>query len=128
MSLSPTSKNLALLVIRLVIGGIFIYAGWGKIADMSSTVGYFASMGIPAFLAYAVGYCEFIGGILLVLGLFSCFAASVLVIIMIVATILTAINAPQMVTVPLAMVAALLGIIVSGSGSWAVHRKSSAQM
>jgi putative oxidoreductase len=69
MTLSPTSKNLALLVIRIIIGGIFIYTGWMKIADMTSTVGYFASMGIPAFLAYIVGYAEFIGGILLVIGL-----------------------------------------------------------
>lgn len=126
MSLSPTSKNLALLLIRLIIGGIFIYTGWMKIADMTSTVGYFASMGIPAFLAYIVGYAEFIGGILLVLGLWNCLASSVLAIIMIVATILVAINAPQMVTVPMAVLAALLGLIVSGPGAWAIRKKGSA--
>ena len=123
MTLSPTSKNLALLVIRIVIGGIFIYTGWMKIADMASTIGYFSSMGIPAFLAYIVGYAEVIGGILLVIGLWNCLAASDLVIIMIVASILVAINSPQMVTVPLAVLAALLGLIVSGPGSWAVRGK-----
>lgn len=123
MTLSPTSKNLALLVIRIVIGGIFIYTGWMKIADMTSTVGYFASMGIPAFLAYIVGYAEFIGGILLVIGLWNCLASAVLAIIMIVAAILVALNAPQMVSTPLAVLAALLGLIVSGPGSWAVQKK-----
>ena len=123
MTLSPTSRNLALLIIRIVIGGIFIYTGWMKIADMTSTIGYFSSMGIPAFLAYIVGYAEFIGGILLVIGLWNCLASAVLTIIMIVAAILVALNAPQMVTVPLAMVAALLGLIVSGPGSWSVRCK-----
>jgi putative oxidoreductase len=123
MTLSPTSKNLALLVIRIIIGGIFIYTGWMKIADMTSTVGYFASMGIPAFLAYIVGYAEFIGGILLVIGLWNCLASAVLAIIMIVAAILVALNAPQMVSTPLAVLAALLGLIVSGPGSWAIGKK-----
>jgi Co/Zn/Cd efflux system component len=45
---------------------------------------------------------------------------------MIVATILVAINAPQMVTVPMAVLAALLGLIVSGPGAWAIRKKASA--
>lgn len=57
-----------LLILRVVIGVIFIAHGWQKIDNMAGTVGFFASLGLPAFLAYVTAWVEFIGGIAFVLG------------------------------------------------------------
>lgn len=74
-----------LLVIRLYWGWSFFQAGWGKFGKMDEVIGFFASMGLPAFNAYLVAGFEAVGGILLMLGLFSRIIAIPLIVIMIVA-------------------------------------------
>ena len=37
-------------------------------AGISGTVGWFASMGLPGFLAYVVAIIELVGGIAMILG------------------------------------------------------------
>lgn len=114
--------NETLLIARLIVGGIFIMSGWLKVSDMAATVGLFGQMGIPAFLAYAVSYLELIGGVLLVLGLFSCLVALVLSIIMIFAVWYTRSAGFQGFGLPLAMFAALLALIPSHGGRYSLDR------
>lgn len=121
--MSDTKRNWTLLVVRLIIGGIFIFAGWTKVADMTSTVGFFATLGIPAFLAYVVGYLELIGGILLVLGVWTQKSAIILALIMIVAVWLTMAGGFQIFSTPLVTLAGLLSLIVSGPGAYAIRFK-----
>ncbi len=118
--MSQKSRNIALLIARLIVGYIFITAGWIKISAMAQTVGYFSSMGIPAFLAYFVGYAEFIGGILLVLGLWTEISALILAIIMVVAVYFTIPAGFQMFSMPLATFAVLILVAVSGAGKYSV--------
>lgn len=101
-------ENTLLLVARIVVGGIFIYAGWLKVSDMPSTLAMFSGLNIPAFLTYIVSYAEFIGGALLVLGFFTEFAAIVLSIIMLVAAYLSREGGPTAYMLPVAVFAALL--------------------
>lgn len=82
------NKNLGLLLLRLVTGGIFLVAGIGKLTHMPMVLGYFAMMGIPAFVAYLVAICETVGGAMVVIGLFTRKAALVLGIIISFAIIL----------------------------------------
>ena len=117
------NKDVLVLISRLIIGGIFINAGWLKISDMAQTIGFFQTLGIPAFLAYIVGYAEFIGGVLLVLGLFVEMSVLVLAIIMIVAVCLTRGGGVQMFGLPLTMLAALLLAGISGPGRYALRLK-----
>jgi putative oxidoreductase len=84
--------SLGLLLLRLMTGVIFFVAGAGKVLGWFGGMGYKATlevfdkyMGISAFWAGVSSYAEFIGGILLILGLFTRPAALVLVINMIVA-------------------------------------------
>ena len=105
-----------MLVARIIIGGIFVYAGWEKISAMAETVGFFVSLGIPAFLAYVVGYAEFIGGILLILGLWTCVSSAVLAIIMAVAVCFTYKAGIAMFGFPLSLFAGLLYILATGAG------------
>jgi putative oxidoreductase len=62
-----------LLAVRLYWGFQFAQTGWGKLHNLPKITGFFASLNIPAprFAAPAVSLLEFIGGILLMLGLFS---------------------------------------------------------
>jgi len=62
-----------LLVIRLYWGWQFFETGKGKLAHLDKITGFFASLHIPAphLNAIAAGCTETIGGLLIVVGLFS---------------------------------------------------------
>lgn len=79
------NPDLGILFVRIALGIIFIYAGWMKISNMDQVLSGFASIGIPTALTYLVAYSEFIGGILMILGLFARYAGVVLAVIMLVA-------------------------------------------
>ncbi len=115
-------SDVALLLTRLIIGGIFIYSGWLKVSDMATTVSQFGSTGIPAFFAYAVGYFELIGGIMLVLGLWTCVVATVLAVIMLFAIWFTRSMGMQGFGLPLAALAALLALSGICGGKYSLKR------
>ena len=71
---SDSSKNIALLIARVIVGGIFVFSGWVKVADMTATVSMFNTMSIPPSLTYIVSYGELLGGLLLILGLWAEYA------------------------------------------------------
>ena len=58
------------LLLRVVLGLVFSANGLSKFqGGIGNTAGWFESIGIPGFLAYAVGTIELVGGIALILGL-----------------------------------------------------------
>ena len=118
--LSEKRSHIALFLTRLIIGGIFITTGWLKVADMTTTVGYFAQMGIPAFFAYAVGYLELVGGILIILGLWTCLASAVLGVIMLFAIWYARGMGFQGFATPLATLAALIALFGVCSGKYSL--------
>ena len=65
-------EPLALLLLRVALGIIFIYHGYPKLfGHTHETVETFAHMGFPRYFAYIAGVIEFFGGCVLVLGLFA---------------------------------------------------------
>jgi putative oxidoreductase len=69
-------QPLALLVLRVVLGVIFIGHGYSKVfGGLSHHVQFVSSLGLPAWLAYCSAVAEFFGGILVIAGLFTRFAA-----------------------------------------------------
>lgn len=76
-----------LLVVRLYWGWQFAATGWGKLQHLDHVTGFFRTLGIPApgLVAPFVSGVEFIGGILLILGLASRITGLVLTIDMVVA-------------------------------------------
>lgn len=62
-----------LLLIRVYWGWQFALTGWGKLHNLDGVTKYFASLGLPAPGATAtfVSAFEFVGGILLAVGLLS---------------------------------------------------------
>jgi len=82
---------LPLLVARVAMAGEFIPSGWGKLGNLPKLTAYFVTLGIPApgLNAAASATTELVGGVLLLLGLGTRFAAAALTVVMTVA-ILTA--------------------------------------
>jgi putative oxidoreductase len=80
---------LAPLVARIIVGWVFLWSGWGKLNDLPIVIENFVGWGIPfpKILAPFVSSVEFIGGILLLLGLCTRVAAVPLAIVMVVAII-----------------------------------------
>ena len=80
-------QSLLLFFLRFFWGLDFIQTGYGKLHNLEKVTEFFASLGIPApgFNAALVGTFEFGGGILLLIGLFSRFAAATLTTTLIVA-------------------------------------------
>jgi putative oxidoreductase len=65
-------KPLALLLLRLAMGLIFISHGYPKLfGNPHQWVGNFEHLGMPGYFAYVAGILEFFGGMLLVAGLFT---------------------------------------------------------
>lgn len=76
-----------LLFVRLYWGWQFAQTGWGKLQHLSRVAGFFDSLHIPLpyFNAVFVSWLEFVGGILLAVGLGSRLVAFLLVVDMLVA-------------------------------------------
>lgn len=77
------------LAARIVVGWVFMWSGWTKLHNLPQMIQNFTEWGIPfpQFMTPFVSGIEFIGGLLLLLGLFTRFAAPPLVIVMIVAIV-----------------------------------------
>jgi len=86
-----SSASLGLLVLRVVVGLIFVAHGAQKIFEytLPGTIGSFADMGVPLpeIAAPFVAFIELIGGALLALGLFTRPVGILLAVDMIVAIV-----------------------------------------
>jgi putative oxidoreductase len=77
------------LAVRVTVGFVFMSTGWGKLNDLPRIIELFKELMIPLpeLMAPFVSAVEFGGGVLLLLGLFTRWAAPPLAIVMIVATL-----------------------------------------
>jgi putative oxidoreductase len=79
-----------LLFVRLYWGWQLAQSGWGKLHNIDKVTEFFTTLGLPApgFTAHFIASLEFVGGILLILGLASRLNALVLTINMIMAYVI----------------------------------------
>src|SRR3954463_8062167 len=125
--------DLALLVLRLVVGALFAGHGAQKLfgafggGGLEGTAGMFDNIGLrPGWLhARAAGTAEFLGGALLALGLFTPFAAAALIAVMAAAVI--TVHAPNGLwntqkgyEYNLVLVAVGFTLAAVGAGSWSL--------
>lgn len=118
-------KVFGVFLLRVVVGVVFIAHGWAKLQGMEGTIMFFGSVGLAPVFAYLVSYTEFIGGLLVLLGIYSRIAAYALAVVMVFAIALVK---GQMgflggYELELTLLAALLAIAWSGSGPYSVSGK-----
>jgi putative oxidoreductase len=127
--LLPLNTDLALLLVRVVLGIIMIYHGWPKLTNLGGTIEGFTGMGIPlpALSAIFAMVAEVFGGLLLLVGAFTDIAGLLIAIDMLGAIIF--VHAKNGFAVneggfewPLALLAMGLAIALAGPGRYAVGR------
>ena len=123
---TATQMDAALLVVRVLTGIILAAHGWQKVftSGMAGVADNFAKMGIP--LASAAGpfvsMLELVGGIALVMGLFTRPIAFMVAINMLVAALL--VHSPNGLTgrggmeLTLLLAAAAAALTLTGAGRW----------
>ncbi|MFB9757406.1 MULTISPECIES: DoxX family protein [Bacillaceae] len=81
-------QEIGAFILRVVLGITFFVHGLTKFqSGLGGLAGWFQSMGIPGFMAYAIGTIELVGGIALILGLGTRIISALLIAIMVVATL-----------------------------------------
>ena len=121
-------KPLALLLLRLGLGVIFVFHGYPKLfTHTHETMQGFVHMGFPAYFAYIAGVFEFFGGWLLILGLFTRIAGLLLTVEMVVALVKVhgMISNPRAVEnyqFPLACAVGSFALVALGAGVLSLDR------
>jgi putative oxidoreductase len=89
--LNPMSglQDIGLLIVRLVMGIVFIYYGWPKIKNLKSNAADFVSMGFKPgwFWGTVVAALEFFGGLAILLGVLAHVFGGLMVLHMLTGTI-----------------------------------------
>lgn len=89
-----TKTMLVSIIMRVLMGIIFISHGIAKFQmGLSNVEGWFSSIGIPGFMAYAVAGLELVGGIMLIVGLFTRYVSGLFVVMLIGAMITAKLSA-----------------------------------
>jgi putative oxidoreductase len=115
------------LIMRLALGVSVAVHGYQKVVPhgaLNHYVHYITSLGLPHWLGYVSAYTEFVGGLLLILGLFTRLASALVAINMLVAFFYVGIHQGfGIYNYILALVA--LGIMLTfyGAGALALDRK-----
>ena len=122
-------NNAIVLIARILLAHIFILAGIGKLgAGYAGTEGYMVAMGLPGALLPLVILLEIGGGLALVVGLFTRWAALALAGFCIVSALIFHHNLgdqTQMVMFMknIAMAGGLLMLYVHGAGAYSIDAK-----
>jgi putative oxidoreductase len=128
LSLPTQLSEVALLVVRVIVGIIMLAHGWQKLTVIGPAnfgQGVLAQSGVPLpiFMGYVVTCTEVIGGILLIVGLLSRLAALLLTINLVIATLMVNMHVGLLSStggvgaeLPLALIAGFLAILSAGPG------------
>jgi putative oxidoreductase len=129
MNPSSNSQPWGLTVLRVVVGAVFLIHGCQKlfVFGFHGVAGFLGPLGVPApgVFAVIVTLVEFVGGTLLIVGLFTRWAALLLAVDMLVAILLVHLkhgffNQQQGYEYPLTLLAATIALALAGPGAASV--------
>lgn len=112
--------NIGMLIIRILVGGLFVFSGYMKVKDIGATVDMFGAMNLPVIVTYLVSYGELGFGILLLLGYWTRLSALVLTVIIIGAIYFTLPLGLGMATMPIVTLILLIVILKNGAGKYKI--------
>jgi putative oxidoreductase len=114
------NKNVGLLIMRIVVGAIFLVAGISKFMNMNETIVKFNEYGFHQIFAWLVTIVETVGGFMMIIGAFTSAIGILLAIVMAVAIV--KVSFPQggfmASQLPLALFGLSLGIVFTGAGKY----------
>jgi putative oxidoreductase len=130
-------SDIALLVLRIVAGAIFLPHGYSKVFSEGGVAAFAHDMpgyGIPAILGYFAAYSEFFGAILLIAGLLTRLDAFLLACTMAAAVLFVQLpdalressgsirpfSLIRGVELPLSMLGSTLALLLLGPGRWSL--------
>jgi putative oxidoreductase len=121
-----SARDIGLLALRIGVGVIFTMHGYGKLfgdaPGMDAFTGMITGLGfpLPALLAYAAALTEFVGGIAILLGIFTSVATVLGAIVMLVALFMVKkFNFPAS-DIDLMLLASLVTIFCLGAGRYSL--------
>jgi putative oxidoreductase len=119
------TRDRALLLLRLLTGGVFVAFGLGKFVNHGSELASFKAYGLPAPEAFVIliGVIELVGGVLLIVGAFTRPAALVLAGDMVGAIVVSGVARGEIISLTLAPIelVAMLVLLWEGSGGFALR-------
>lgn len=84
--LANSLRDPLLLLGRVALGWIFMESGWRKLQDIPAFAATMARRGLPEFMGYIAPPVEFIGGVMVLAGFATRYAALLLLLFTIIAT------------------------------------------
>lgn len=117
-----------LLALRVATGVIFMMHGYGKLfggnPGMDAFTGMVAKLGfpLPSLFAYLAALSEFLGGIALILGVWTSVASIFLAIVMLVALFMVKKLSFPMADIDLALLASVVALHCLGAGKWSLMK------
>jgi putative oxidoreductase len=128
----------ALLLARIALAAIFLYSGYGKLTNPAGFSGYLVNYGFPAGLSYSLallaGLIEAFGGLAILAGLKTRYAALLLALFTLVAALIghrfweitdAAQRGNQLIHFwkNIAMIGGFLALYVAGAGAFSVDAR-----
>ncbi len=124
-----SGKDVALLLLRLVLAVVFISHGYGKLFGLAPGMEMFTGMvgklgfPMPALFAYAAALTEFLGGIAMLLGVFTNIVGWFIAIVMLVAFGMVKKFGFPAGEVDLALLAMAVSVALMGPGKYSLMAK-----
>lgn len=121
---TKTVYNFAPIPLRIITGIGFMIHGLPKLQDIPNTQNSFMNMGLPLELAIIIGLLEFIGGLAILLGVFTRIAAGLLAINMIGAILLVKLSKGFIdgYELDLLYLAIMISLILTGPGNLSIEK------
>lgn len=117
-----------LLVARILLGLLFVVAGFGKLGNVDGFGAYMASGGVPAILAWPVVLFEILGGLALIAGFQTRIAALALAGFCVLSGLLYHFDPADQMQMTnllknLGLAGGYLALFVTGPGAWSLDAK-----
>jgi putative oxidoreductase len=120
-------QPLGALILRLALGLSMAVHGYQKVVPhgaLNHYAHYIVTLGIPYWLGYVSAFTEFVGGMFLVIGLLTRFAAALIAINMLVALFIVGIHQGfGIYNYIIALAAIAIMLVFYGAGTMALDRK-----
>lgn len=116
-----SEKNIGLIIARVLLGITFLLHGLAKFqGGISGTADFFSSIGLPAALAYIVAIIELVGGLLMVIGLFTKALSLLFIIVMLGAIATVKLQAGFLDGFELELALIALAIVTYATSTWSM--------